>query len=473
MESRTRSGRSTARTTQGDAGTSLLSRYRRVRKVSERLCEPLSPEDTVVQSMTEASPIGWQLAHTSWFFEQFVLSCVPGFRPFHPQFSFLFNSYYETVGERQARERRGLITRPGLETILRYRRYVDDHMVRALESDCPEPHVALIGTHHEQQHQELMLTDLKHLLSLNPLQPVYLPREHVPGPEPFPQEFRPFSEGVREIGHAGERGGGFAFDNEGPRHKVFQQPFALAKRTVTVGEYLEFIEDGGYRRPELWLSDGWATVTKEDWSAPLYWEQREGAWWCFTLAGLRPVDPSEPVCHVSFYEADAFARWAGARLPTEAEWEVAAADQEVQGNFVGDETFHPLPAQRDEGFSALFGDVWEWTQDAYSPYPGFNPPDGALGEYNGKFMSNQFILRGGSCASSQDHLRATYRNFFYPEARWAVQRHPPGARPLIRTRRRSFDAALARHRTPGPPRAARAFIRRAAPSRSAPARSNA
>jgi ergothioneine biosynthesis protein EgtB len=398
------------------ARDALLTRYRNVRALTEKLCEPLSPEDTVVQSMTEASPIGWQLAHTSWFFEQFVLqSSIADYRPYHPRFGFLFNSYYETVGQRQARDRRGLLTRPGLDTIMRYRRHVDENVLRLFESELPVRDVLLLGTHHEQQHQELMLTDLKHLLSLNPLGPVYREREHVPSPAPGALEFQTFPEGVCQVGH---RGAGFAFDNEGPRHKVFLHAFELAGRTVSVGEYLEFMEDDGYARPELWLSDGWTTAQRESWRAPLYWERHDKSWWAFTLAGLRPIDPHEPVCHVSFYEADAYARWAGARLPTEAEWEVGADQVPVAGNFVDDEILHPLGVAPTGGLQALFGDVWEWTQDAYSPYPGYSPQAGALGEYNGKFMSNQIVLRGGSCVSSRDHLRATYRNFFYPEARW-------------------------------------------------------
>ena len=394
----------------------LRERYHRVRAATLRLTEPLTPEDCVAQSMTEASPIHWQLAHTTWFFETFVLQPA-GSAPFHPQFGFLFNSYYDAVGERVARERRGLMTRPGLAEIERYRRHVDAEIERLfVEAPARLPReLLMLGTHHEEQHQELMLTDLKHLFAQNPLRPVYRERESGVGRDTGPQRFAPFPEGVRAIGHAGA---GFAFDNEGPRHKAFVAAFELAERPVTNAEYLEFMADGGYSRPEPWLSDGWARVQAHGWQAPLYWEQRDGRWQTFTLSGMRPVEPYEPVCHVSYYEADAYARWAGARLATEAEWEVAAEPLAPEGHFCDEAHLHPRPTPAGTGLRALYGDVWEWTASPYTPYPGFRPAAGAVGEYNGKFMSNQMVLRGGSCVSPPGHLRASYRNFFPPEARW-------------------------------------------------------
>jgi ergothioneine biosynthesis protein EgtB len=383
------------------------------------LSEGLSPEDCSAQSMPDASPVKWHLAHTSWFFETFVLAPnVAGYRPFHPEFGYLFNSYYNAVGERVARARRGTITRPALEEVLAYRQHVDEHVRELLASGRGlEGDVLELGCNHEEQHQELVLTDVKHLLSQNPSRPVYRARRHDRSPSPRELAFLPFQAGLHEIGHAGGR---FAFDNETPRHRVFVEPFVLAARPVTNGEYLAFIADRGYARPELWLSDGWDTVVSQKWSAPLYWEEIDGAWSTFTLSGLCALDPAEPVCHVSYYEADAFARWAEARLPREAEWEIAAAELPVDGNFVETGALHPRATVLEERSApaALFGDVWEWTQSAYSAYPGYRPLEGALGEYNGKFMCNQMVLRGGSCASPRAHLRATYRNFFPPAARW-------------------------------------------------------
>ena len=391
-----------------------------MRRATERLCEPLSPEDSAAQSMTEASPAKWHLAHTSWFFETFLLEPQqPGFRPFRPEFRVLFNSYYNGVGEQHPRAARGQLTRPGLGEVLEYRAHVDHGMLRLLEGGFREEVQALIelGLQHEQQHQELILTDLKHLLSLNPLSPVYRELAQLPPAEPGPPAWHRWDEGIRWLGHEGD---GFAFDNEGPRHRAFLGAFELASRPVTNREYLEFMEAGGYERPELWLADGWAAVRERGWQAPLYWARREAGWLVFSLGGLRELRLDEPVCHVSFFEADAFASWAGARLPTEYEWETAASDAPVDGNFVETDSLHPAPAPcgPQAGPSQLFGDVWEWTQSAYSAYPGFAPAAGPVGEYNGKFMSGQVVLRGGSCATPRFHLRPTYRNFFYPDARW-------------------------------------------------------
>ena len=398
---------------------SAAGRFLEVRSATEALCSPLAVEDYVVQSMPDASPVKWHLAHTTWFFETFLLAAVRlGYRSPFPQYDFLFNSYYNAVGERHERSRRGLLSRPTVAEVGEYRRRVDADVLDAIEAGLPPDAAAVleIGLHHEQQHQELILTDVKHMLGANPLRPVYAERAATfPGAAVPPARWIRHEPGVRRIGHDGE---GFAFDNEGPVHRVFLEAFEIADRPVTNGEYLEFLRDGGYRRPELWLSAGWNTVRSEGWSAPLYWETDGGAEWRhFTLAGMRAIDPAEPVCHVSLYEADAFARWAGARLPTEAEWEVAAerADPSV-GDFVESGRFHPAPPHA--GGAAWFGGVWEWTRSQYSPYPGYATAAGALGEYNGKFMCNQFVLRGGSCATPRSHIRRTYRNFFPPEARW-------------------------------------------------------
>jgi ergothioneine biosynthesis protein EgtB len=402
----------------------LSERYRRVRSFSETLCETLVAEDYVIQSMPDVSPTKWHLAHTSWFFETFVLGpAVPGYRPFHPDFSYLFNSYYNAVGQRHCRPKRGLVSRPTVEETYRYREYVDQHMLELLEgADAVRlldlAPVVTLGLNHEQQHQELMLTDIKHVFTMNPLRPVYHERIAAAGQaEAPPLQWVSFSEGVYWIGHQGE---GFSFDNEGPRHREFLGPFALASRLVTNGEYLAFMEDGGYERPEFWLSAGWSTLQEQGWKAPFYWERHDGRWMMMTLSGMRPVEASEPVCHVSYFEADAYAQWAGARLPTEAEWEVAAAGVPLEGNFVESGSYHPLPASitTDGELTQMFGDVWEWTRSAYSPYPGYKPVPGALGEYNGKFMCNQYVLRGGSCATSGSHIRRTYRNFFPPDACW-------------------------------------------------------
>lgn len=381
--------------------------------------------------MPDASPVKWHLAHTTWFFETFVLAKRPGFTPFHPRFGYLFNSYYESVGSMHPRPQRGLLSRPSVEVVMQYREHVDACMQSLLASGevtADTAAVIEIGLHHEQQHQELILTDLKHGLSHNPLRPAY--REPSPSVVPSaeasaarslpPQEWFGHQGGLVQVGH---RGDGFGFDNEFPRHRVYLHPFEVASRLVTCGEYMEFIAAGGYQRPELWLSAGWAFVQAQGLSAPLYWERArtDSPWRQFTLGGDKPVDPLEPVCHLSLYEADAFARFAGARLPTEAEWEVACEAQPVRGNFVEAGAFHPraLDSHASPGvIHQAFGDTWEWTSSAYAPYPGFRPLDGSLAEYNGKFMCNQLVLRGGSCATPASHARATYRNFFPPETRW-------------------------------------------------------
>ncbi len=401
-----------------------LENYRRVRAFTEHLCEPLVTEDYVLQSMTEASPVRWHLAHTTWFFETFILADrAPGYSSPHPLYAVLFNSYYTAVGERWNRARRGLLSRPTVEEIYAYRRHVDTAMHALLHSVdagawAEVRPVLEIGLNHEQQHQELMMTDLKHALSFNPLEPVYREPVETPAASVADIRFIAFDEGIRTIGH---RGGSFAYDNEFPAHRVFLESFALANRPVTCAEFLAFIEDGGYDTPLLWLDDGWAARERGGWTAPLYWDRRNDQWGVFTLSGWRPMNPAEPVCHVSYYEADAYARWAGKRLPTEFEWECAAANIPVRGNFADTGRFHPMPTpgtSLHEPLAGLFGDTWEWTSSAYSAYPGYRPAEGALGEYNGKFMCNQYVLRGGSCVSTRNHVRLTYRNFFYPDARW-------------------------------------------------------
>lgn len=380
-----------------------------------KLVDPLEVEDWVVQSMPDASPVKWHLAHTTWFFDRFVLQPL-GHPPVDEAYDYLFNSYYESVGARHPRARRGLLTRPTAEEVVAYRAAVDARLAELAGSALARVEGALeLGKNHEEQHQELLLTDVKHLFAQSPFAPVYRADAARPlGTSATPLAWQRFEGGVVAIGHDGPS---FAFDNERPRHRVLLPPFALASRLVTTAEYRAFIEDGGYRRPELWLSDGWAWVHAADLRAPLYWDC--DARTVFTLGGRRPLAESEPVCHVTYYEADAYARWAGARLPREAEWEIAAEQAAAAGTFLEDGALHPRAA-RGEGIVQALGDAWEWTSSAYAPYPGFAPLAGALGEYNGKFMVSQLVLRGGSCLTPREHVRRTYRNFFPPAAAWQV-----------------------------------------------------
>lgn len=406
----------------------LAEKYKAVRKFFVTLCEPLKTEDYVIQSMPDVSPAKWHLAHTSWFFEAFVLkNAIKNYRSLHPQYNFLFNSYYTQIGERFTRAIRGLLSRPTVEEVYNYRNYVDKNVVEFIEN-CTDKQlrefgpVIEIGIHHEQQHQELFLTDIKHVFSLNPLRPVYADI-YPPIVNYIPELiFRKYGEGVYETGHSGKD---FGFDNEFPRHKVYLNSFQIANRLVTNREYIDFIDDGGYKKPELWLSDGFAVSQKENWQSPMYWEKIDDEWWNFKLTGFHVVDLNEPVCHISYYEADAYARWSGCRLPTEFEWEVAAEKFPVEGNFVENGYLHPIavpesPITHNPSsiIHQMYGDIWQWTMSPYIPYPGYKTLPGALGEYNGKFMSNQLVLRGGSCATSVTHIRRTYRNFFYPHSRW-------------------------------------------------------
>ena len=407
---------------------SARERFESIRHDTEALTTNLAPEDQSIQSMPDVSPTKWHLAHTTWFFETFILSRFDAdYQVFDPAFGYLFNSYYEAAGPRHPRPERGLLSRPTVDMVAAYRDHVTAAMARLIES-AGEPlwrefaPLLELGVQHEQQHQELILMDIKHVFSSNPLLPAYrAPQLHVQAPA-SPSGWADFVGGLEEIGHIGS---GFAFDNEGPRHKTWLEPFRLAAQPVTSGEYLAFIEDRGYSRPEFWLSDGWAVIREQGWQAPLYWRHEGGEWSIFTLSGRRRLNPVEPVCHVSFYEADAFARWAGKRLPTEAEWETAAADLPVSGNFADRGHLHPCaegePSAGENGslLRQMFGDVWEWTASPYRPYPRFRPAAGAIGEYNGKFMCNQMVLRGGAAVTPAGHLRATYRNFFPPAARWA------------------------------------------------------
>lgn len=398
-------------------------RYRAVRQATEALTRGLTAEDQLAQSMPDASPTKWHLAHTSWFFETFLLTPrLLGYKPFDPRFGYLFNSYYEALGERQPRPARGLITRPSLADVMAYRAHVDAGMSRLLDSpSAASPEVLALldlGLAHEEQHQELVLMDILHLFAQSPLHPAYAPpRPAVPPQTVEPMRFVALEGGLVEIGHSGE---GFAFDNETPAHKVWLEPFCLGDRLVTNGEWLAFMTDGGYARPEFWLSDGWARVQAEGWRAPLYWVDGEGGWQAMSLHGLRPLDPAAPVTHVSYYEADAYAAWAGARLPSEAEWEHAAKGLPLAGRFLGAGRIDPAPAPAPPGdaLRQMYGDAWEWTRSAYAPYPGFRTAEGAVGEYNGKFMAGQFVLRGGACVTPPAHVRASYRNFFYPHQRW-------------------------------------------------------
>ncbi len=391
-----------------------------VRNITNELSKPLSAEDQCIQSMSDASPTKWHLAHTTWFFETFVLKpLVFDYTAFNEDYGYLFNSYYEQMGPRHERSKRGLLSRPSLSDVYRYRQHVEDALKKFLKTQSLNLPQALdlieLGIHHEQQHQELLLTDIKHVFSCNPLKPQYHEYELCSSKNASKLDWVTDEGGLQEIGHSGNS---FAFDCEKPRHNVWLEPFQLATRPVTNKEFLEFILAGGYKRPELWLSDGWAACQKNDWQAPLYWESSDGRHWnAFTLSGLYPLDPHSSVCHISFFEADAYARWAGKRLPTEEEWEVIAAPLKRSGNFSGNGMYHPESSYKD-GIQQVFGDVWEWTASAYRPYPGYSPEQGAVGEYNGKFMSNQMVLRGGSCVTPEGHIRSTYRNFFYPQNRW-------------------------------------------------------
>lgn len=400
----------------------LATSYTAVRRMSEALSRSLAPDDYGLQAMPDVSPAKWHLAHTTWFFETFLLKTfLSGYQPYHPQFEYLFNSYYEQVGTPFPRTNRALLSRPTVEDVFRYRVQVDEAMLSLLataeEEHWPEVSArATLGCQHEEQHQELFLTDIKYNFFFNPLKPAYCGELSV-APPGVGAALKWIEQpgGTLEIGHDGAD---FAFDNEGPRHRMLLSPYALASRLVTNGEFLEFIMAGGYQRPEYWLSDGWRTARERQWEAPLYWEKADRQWWLFTLAGRRALNENEPVCHVSFYEADAYARWAGQRLPNEAEWEVVAQQQDVRGNLRDAGYLHPVPASPGIEPLQLFGDTWEWTSSAYAPYPGYRPAAGALGEYNGKFMVNQLVLRGGSCVTPAGHIRASYRNFFYPADRW-------------------------------------------------------
>lgn len=407
------------------SAANIIETFARVRAASEALARPLSPEDCMLQSMEGASPVKWNLAHTSWFFETFILQpYASGYAPYHQDFGFLFNSYYNQIGEMHPRPIRGLVSRPSLEDVYAYRAHVNEALTRFLESADEDGLAAAagliaLGCSHEEQHQELLVTDLLHAMSFNPTKPAVYEdaAETVLHPAPA-TAWRRMEGGVCNIGWSG---GGFAFDNEGPRHKTYLHPFELANRPVTNAEYLAFIDDGGYETPDHWLSDGWDVVRRENWRAPMYWRKVDGAWMQYSLFGEREIDPHAPVCHVSHFEAAAYASWAGARLPTEFEWEAAASLFPVQGRFMTDgRPRSPTPAPRPEGdeLLQLFGDVWEWTASAYLPYPGFAVAEGAVGEYNGKFMSGQMVLKGGSAATPAGHIRASYRNFFPPDARW-------------------------------------------------------
>jgi ergothioneine biosynthesis protein EgtB len=402
----------------------LLNAFRAARQQSLALCESLSPEDMMVQSCAEASPAKWHLAHTTWFFETFILrEYLSGYRPYDPDFLWLFNSYYNDVSAQPDKKLRASFSRPSLGAILAYRAHVEEAIARLEAQPMPEEAARRIelGIHHEQQHQELLCYDIKHAFWSNPLHPFYREgNDFASGARPL--RWLEFAGGLIKIGHSGDS---FAYDNEWPRHKEFLEPYALASRTVTCAEYLAFMEDGGYRRPELWLSEGWDTVQAQRWSAPLYWREIDGGWMIYTMRGLRPLSElaATPVCHISYLEAEAFARWSGKRLPTEAEWEAAVAARvptlPETANLMESSTFHPVAASgTGEELEQVFGDVWEWTRSAYLGYPGYHAPDGALGEYNGKFMCNQMVLRGGSAVTPRLHIRPTYRNFFSPATRW-------------------------------------------------------
>jgi len=400
-------------------GASLQERFMEVRNTSLQITASFSAEDQMLQSMPDASPTKWHLAHTTWFFETFILlPHAPGYEAFDPRYQYLFNSYYKQLGTHPNRGARGLLSRPNLEHVYAYRSHVEGALSPLLANAGDEIlELVELGINHEQQHQELILTDIKHALWSSPLRPEPLADAHHKA-SAVPLDWVEIEGGIHSVGHDDP---GFAFDNEAPRHEVLLRPFRIGSRAVTNGDYLEFMEDGGYRRPDLWLSDGWDAICAQGWNSPLYWEREDGSWRQFAMngtiqVGTREVDPAEPVCHISFYEADAYARWCGARLPSEEEWEVAATRAQTKGTFLDDNVFHPRAARGDG--RQMFGDVWEWTASPYVAYPGFKPAAGLIGEYNGKFMCNQLVLRGGSCATPASHIRATYRNFFPPHARW-------------------------------------------------------
>ena len=402
----------------------LPQRFERVRQFSETLCETLSAEDCALQTMPDVSPLRWHLAHTTWFFETFLLKPLRDYQPFDPQFEYLFNSYYNSVGDQFPRPQRGTQSRPTLNEIIEYRHVVNSRTWELLHESSlsPEQHQILeLGLHHEQQHQELMLTDIKHVFASNPTLPVYRDDKWVPSPEQsLSDHWTSFPEGLFKIGHSGE---GFAYDDESPHHRTFLENYELRNTTITNGEYLQFINDGGYQRPDHWLSLGWQTVQDQGWQAPLYWKLQAEEWFEFTLGGLKKLDLNRPVTHVSYFEADAFCRWAGWRLPTEVEWEIAANGLPLGGEFADTQldaarVIRPVAAEDSQELTQMFGNLWEWTASPYTAYPGYQPPEGAMGEYNGKFMCNQYVLRGGSVATSSDHIRSTYRNFFPPDARW-------------------------------------------------------
>ncbi len=409
----------------------LLSAFQKVRQTTENLCHPLCTEDYVIQSMPDVSPPKWHLGHTTWFFERIILErFAENYESYHPQYYFVFNSYYQSFGQRVSRDIRGTLSRPTVEEVYGYRTFVDQKLKVLIETMDRQRYAEFadlveLGLHHEQQHQELLVTDVKHILATNPLRPIYRAFEEHPTPTSPGQSAPHFHEiegGIFEMGAPDQ---GFAWDNERPRHKIWLSDYGLMDRLVTCGEYLDFINGGGYRDPLLWLSDGWDTARENDWQAPLYWERRNGDWQIVTLSGSRPLDLKEPVAHVSFYEAAAYARWAEKRLPTEAEWERAAllGESSLKGNFLENGHYHPVPggygaAEDQAGLRQMFGDVWEWTGSAYLPYPGYQQDRGPLGEYNGKFMSSQMILRGGSCATPRSHIRPSYRNFFQCDKRW-------------------------------------------------------